>query len=231
MYIQRDWEIQVDEKQYSALMGVEFERARRKPGWEATLQQAASELNQAIRPAVCWEHFPVRETRHEKLVLENGLRLGGGPVVQLLGGAEELIVAVLTVGAGADRVVEAAQREGNYLKALLMHDLAAMAVDLLRQQFCKQLEEQASQQGKYTSTPISPGEATWSMEDQAVIFSLLDTDPIGVELNDALVMVPIKSLSLIVGMSTQPVGMSGADNCSYCTIQERCNYRRLRLAV
>ena len=229
MYIQRDWPIHVDEQRYSALMGVEFRSMREKPGWEATLRQAASELDHAIRPAACWERYPVREARHDRLVLENGLRLGGGPVVQLLGGAQELVVAVLTVGAGADRVVETAQREGDYLKALLMHDLAAMAVDMLRQQFCRQLEEEAGRQGWHTSTPLSPGESTWSMEDQAVIFSLLDAGQIGVELNDSLVMVPIKSLSLIVGQSPQPMGTSGVENCSYCTIQERCNYRRLRL--
>jgi hypothetical protein len=64
-----------------------------------------------------------------------------------------------------------------------------------------------------------------------VIFSLLDTGPIGVALSESMVMSPIKSLSLIVGIGPGPLGVEGASNCDFCTIRERCAHRRLRMTT
>jgi hypothetical protein len=41
-------------------------------------------------------------------------------------------------------------------------------------------------------------------------------------------MTPIKSLSLIIGIGSQPMGIEGASNCDFCTIKERCSYRAKR---
>ena len=43
-----------------------------------------------------------------------------------------------------------------------------------------------------------------------------------------MVMSPIKSLSLIVGIGPGPLGVEGGSNCDFCTIRERCAHRRLR---
>jgi hypothetical protein len=231
MMIRRNWKIRVDPEEYCTQMGEELARLRQKSGWEEMLGQAAAELEQAISPAACWERYPVRETRHGRIILENGLRLGSEEVAQMLSGAESLVAAVLTLGSGPDRIVQAAQQQGGYLKALLLHDMASMAVDTLQQQVCRELETQAHQAGWHTSAPISPGEARWSIEDQRVIFALLDAGQIGVTLTESLVMVPIKSLSLVMGEGTQAMGIAGADACSYCTIQEHCRYRSRRNAA
>ena len=158
------------------------------------------------------------------------MRIGGGPVVSVVGGAEELIVAVCTVGPAADRLVKEAQQERQLFKAMLLSDLASWAVDMIRHQVCQWLEDTARAQGLRVSAPLSPGESVWSVADQAVIFSLLDAGQIGVSLSPSMVMSPIKSLSLIVGVGSQPMGVEGASNCDFCTIQERCNYRLMRLA-
>lgn len=225
-----DWQIRVDPREYSEQMGVELARLRQKAGWEEMLGEAAAELEQAMRPAACWERYPVRETRHGRLILENGLHLGKGFVTeQVMGGADTLVVAVLTLGSGTDRAVQVAQQKGAYLKAMLLHDLAATAVEALREQFCRQLEVDAGQAGRHTSSPLSPGESSWPIEEQAVIFSLVDAGQIGVTLTESLVMVPVKSLSLVVGEGQQAMGEGDAEPCGYCTIQDRCRYRQLRV--
>jgi cobalamin-dependent methionine synthase I len=124
--------------------------------------------------------------------------------------------------------VEAAQKQGTYLKAMLLHDLATTAVDALCQQFCNQLEIEAGQAGRHTSSPLSPGESSWPIEEQSIIFSLLETEQIGVTLTESLVMVPIKSLSLVVGEAQHAMGEGDVESCSYCTFQDRCRYRQLR---
>jgi hypothetical protein len=228
MHVERDWSITFDEKAYIALMSDSFARLLRNPAKLDILQKALKDIKEAIEPAACWDRFSIRKFLHDKLVLDNGLRIGGGPVVSVVGGAEELIVALCTVGQTADRLIGEAQKRRQLFEALVLSDLAAWAVDMVRQQLCRRLEEEAKDQGLHISAPLSPGESVWSVEDQAVIFSLLDASQINVSLSPSMVMSPIKSLSLILGVGSQPLGVEGASNCDFCTIKERCAYQRLR---
>ena len=100
----------------------------------------------------------------------------------------------------------------------------------MRQQLCRQVEDDAIGRELHASASLSPGESEWSVAEQAVIFSLVDAREIGVTLTESLVMSPVKSLSLIMGIGPGPLGVEGASNCDFCTIRERCSYRRLRLA-
>ena len=205
-----------------------FGRLLKNPGKLDTFRAALKEIEQSVEPVACWDRFPIHKFLHDKLLLANGVRIGGGPVVPVVGGAEELIVAVCTVGSAVDRLIEEAQRARQLFRALVLNDMAAWAVDMVRQKLCLWLEGEAKEQGCHISAPLSPGESVWSVEDQAVIFSLLDASQINVSLSPSMVMSPIKSLSLILGTGSQPVGVEGASNCDFCTIKERCAYHRLR---
>jgi hypothetical protein len=228
MNIKLDWTISLDDERFMALQGESFARLLNNPSRLATYREAVAQVKQVMRPAACWERFPVKKILHQKVVLADGTRIGGGPVVRVVGGAEKLIVAVCTIGLGADRLIEQAQKERQLFKAMLLNDLAAWAVDLLRQELCLWLEEDSHQHGLRVSTPLSPGESAWSVEDQAVIFSLLDADQIGVSLSDSMIMTPFKSLSLMMGIGSQPLGVEGASNCDFCSIRERCSYQSHR---
>lgn len=228
MQIKQDWSISFDEQEYIAVQGESFSRLLQNPSRLGMFRDTQAEITEVIEPAACWDRFPIRKILHDKLVLADGVRIGGGPVVSVIGGAEELIVALCTVGSGADRLVEQAQKKGQLFKALLLNDLASWAVDMVRQQLCAWFEDEARQQGLRMSAPLSPGESVWSVRDQKVIFSLLDASEISVSLSPSMVMSPIKSLSLIAGVGTRPMGVEGASNCDFCTIKERCTYQRLR---
>jgi hypothetical protein len=222
------WLIRVNPEEYRLMMREQIQRVQARPGWEAALHAAAATLEGVVHPAACWKRTRVRAALHDKLVLEDGSRLGCAQLQSVMGGAEEVILAVCTLGPGVDRAVETTHREGKFMQALLLHDLASMAVDDLRQQVCHTLEMQLREEDLFVSAPLSPGEASWNIADQALIFSLLDTTPIGVTLNDSCLMSPLMSLSLVIGVSPVPFTHQEADSCLFCTLRERCNYRRLR---
>jgi hypothetical protein len=138
---------------------------------------------------------------------------------------------VCTIGPALGARVEEHQREAQMLRGLLLDDLGSWAVDMVRQQLCTWLAEDAAGQGLHVSTSLSPGESEWSVKDQAQIFALLDTRPIGVALSPSLVMHPMKSLSLIMGRGREPMGAEGGSNCDFCSIKDRCGYREGRLAA
>jgi hypothetical protein len=230
MAIKRDFSISFNERDYIKLHGDSFERLLQRPSQQAAFQEMLQEIKEIIRPAAVWDRFPIKALKHEQVVLANGVKLGGGPVVPVIGGAEDLVVAVCTIGPEADRRIAAQQQAKDLFRALLLDELASWAIDMVRQELCCWLEEDLQRQGLRASAPLSPGESVWSVKDQRIIFNLLDTGPIGVSLSDSMIMYPLKSLSLILGTGSQPMGVEGASNCDFCSIKDRCNYRRLRAA-
>jgi hypothetical protein len=228
MQIKRDWEITLDEQRISREMGQSLARVLKTPKLLAVFREELMEARQLIEPAACWNTLPVREIRHEKVILANGARMGGGPVAAVIGGADDLVIGVCTVGAPISQRVDAYTREKDLFRGMVLSDLASYAVDLVRQGLCELVEEEANRNGLHVSTPLSPGESEWPVSEQATLFSLVDAGEIGVTLSPSMVMRPLKSLSLIMGVGSRPMGSEGGTSCDFCTIRDRCAHRRTR---
>jgi hypothetical protein len=228
MNVRHTWDIDFNEEQYIAQIGGTLPKLLARPEVRADWEAALADARAFVQPAAVWHTFPIREFRHERLVLTNGTKIGGGPVAAVVAGASELAVGVCTAGPAISQRISERQRNGERLRAMFLDDFGSWAVDQVRQQLCRTIEADAVDRGWRASASLSPGESEWSVAEQSVIFSLIDARPIGVTLSESLVMSPIKSLSLIVGIGPGPLGVEGASNCDFCTIRERCAHRRLR---
>jgi len=226
--IKRDWTITLDEERITREMGQSFARVLKTPKLLTVFREELVEAQGLVEPAACWDTVPVREIRHEKVVLANGAKIGGGPVAAVIGGAEELIIAVCTVGARISERTDFYTREKDLFRGMVLSDLASYAVDLVRQGVCELVEDEAKASGLHVSTPLSPGESEWSVGEQATLFSLIDASRIGVTLTPSMVMRPLKSLSLVMGVGPRPMGSEGGTSCDFCTIRDRCAHRRMR---
>lgn len=224
MPIMRDWQLKIDQAQFMQQYGHTFARVLRRPGMAAAFDATFEELNDLVQPAVAWDTFPVQEMRHETVILAGGQRIGNGPVTAVMGGAERLAIGVCTIGPTISNRIHAYREAGEVVRSMLLDQLGSLAVGQLSRLFYHSLETDAARQGLHISTYLSPGESEWSVKDQAVIFSLLDTTPIGVSLTESLLMQPIKSLSLMAGIGPRPMGVPGATHCDYCTMADRCPY-------
>jgi hypothetical protein len=226
--VETRWPIEFDADQIERLEAESFRRILARPSgrrdWAAALEEARS----LVTPAAAWELHPVRQVLHDSVVLEGGARLGGGPLASVVGGAAELLVAVCTVGAAISARVRELQGEGQMLRGLLLDDLGSWGVDRVRQQLCRRLEEEAEAAGLRVSTCLSPGESDWPITEQRVLFTLVDAASIGVSLSTSLVMSPLKSLSMVMGRGSGPMGHEGGSNCDFCAIRDRCGYRDRR---
>ena len=230
MHVRHDWHIEFDAERYIAQIGGTLPRLLARPGVRADWEAALAEARALVQPAAAWDTYAIREFRHERLVLADGTKIGGGPVAAVVAGASELAIGVCTAGGAISSRSTELQRDGQRLRAMFLDDLGSWAVDQVRQQVCGAIEADATGRGWRASASLSPGESEWPVAEQSVIFALLDTGPIGVALSESMVMSPIKSLSLIVGIGPGPLGVEGASNCDFCTIRDRCKHRRLRVA-
>jgi hypothetical protein len=224
MYISRDWQIKIDQAAFMQEYGHTYARALRRPGMSEVFDATFCEVAELVEPAVAWNYFPVQEIRHEKVILDGGKRIGNGPVTTVMGGAEQLAIGVCTIGPQVNERIHYYKEQGEALRSMLLDQLGSLAVGQLSQQFYQRLETDAAVEGLHISTYLSPGESEWSIKDQAVIFDLLDATQIGVSLTESLLMMPVKSLSLMAGIGSQPMGVPGATHCDYCTMSDRCPF-------
>lgn len=193
-----------------------------RPSVREDWEIAMAESQTLVQPAAIWEMVPIREFRHNRLVMANGAVLTGGPIAQVMSGAEQLIVGVCTSGEPISRAAITAKQSGSLMRAMFYEMFGAYVVGMVRQQMVEMFEREIKSQGLHISTMLSPGESTWPVSQQAELFTLVDASRIGVSLTDTMMMNPMKSLSMVMGFGPNQLGSEGATNCDFCTIRDTC---------
>jgi hypothetical protein len=190
------------------------------------VEVAARALDMAItlvEPKVTWKQVGVKSLKHEKLELEDGTLLRGPLVSQHLVGADAVMAVLCTVGSKIDQHATETMAADMVL-GLAIDGVGSAAVEALANAFCRTNEIEAEAKGLKTTMPLSPGMIGWSVEEgQPVIFDLLESSEIGIELTPHKIMVPRKSLSMLIGVGT---GLGEqASTCDYCAMKETCQYQ------
>ncbi len=191
----------------------------------ALLKAASSALRIGItklHPAAFIHTTRIVEHRHGQILLQGGKELVSPLVARHLAGAEQVVLAVSTIGSELEELASTSM-EKNPLLGVALDGLGNAAVEILSQQVCMRLGERAQAIGLTVSTPLSPGEPEWPVEvGQPQIFALLDPSRAGVTLTSGGMMVPKKSISFVVGIGPE---MAQTDLCELCSLRERCRYR------
>jgi len=231
MQIKRDIELVFDPQEYIDFHGERFARLLERPRVREDFEQVLNEDVKVFEPIACYDSYRIDNCLHDRFELQGGIRIGGGPVIEVLRGAQEIVVAVCTIGTAVDEKVRDYQADKDHFKAVMLDEVASWAVDQIRKGLYVELEAELKNRGWRASTMLSPGESAWTVDDQRVIFDILDTSKIGVSLNDSCLMIPLKSLSMIMGIGTQPMGVEGLTNCDFCSMQQKCRYYEARVKV
>ena len=107
---------------------------------------------------------------------------------------------------------------------LALEGVGSAAVEALANAACNYFEEKAHEENLGSTIPLSPGMIRWSVEEgQPQIFKLLDTDEIGVSLTTSYLMLPRKTLSMVIGIGADI--KAGGKTCDYCQMNETCVYQ------
>jgi cobalamin-dependent methionine synthase I len=107
---------------------------------------------------------------------------------------------------------------------LALDGVGSAAAEALAHAACRRFATLAATEGLQTTVSLSPGMLGWPVEEgQRQLFSLLDASLIGVILTRDYLMIPRKSLSLVIGVGTK-VNVEGKP-CDFCTMYDTCRYR------
>lgn len=218
--------LEVDVDQVLRAQGADPARIRaRQPRAVALAERALREGKRVLDPRVVCRADTVRSVRHERVLLGGGGELRGAFVAQQLGSAERIVVIVATLGEKMDqRIVEAQSYDVSL--ALALDGFGTAAIEALSMSICRHFGEVAARESLHSSLPLSPGMSGWDLRTgQREIFGLVDAASIGVRLSPAFLMIPQKSLSLVIGMGKDV--REGGSLCEFCNLRETCRHRGL----
>jgi hypothetical protein len=134
-----------------------------------------------------------------------------------------VIVALCTIGAELERHAGNVMAE-DPANGMVLDGVGTAAVLSLANRFCNQIGSQARVTGLQTTLPLSPGVEGWPVEQgQPQIFRMIDADCIGVSLTSGYMMVPRKSLTMVIGIGEDM--RSNESPCDLCNLRDRCQYR------
>jgi hypothetical protein len=196
---------------------------QRNPALLGVAEQALQTGFPLLEPAVVFRILKVDRLRHESLILHHGFELRARLVAEHFKSADYIVAALCSIGGGVEREAKGYFRQDPVL-ALALEGFGSAAAETLATEFCALVEQRASTTGMASSIPLSPGMVGWPVDEgQRQLFNILDASLIGVELTQSSMMVPVKTISLVLGVGEE-IAAKGS-TCDYCSMRERCHYR------
>jgi hypothetical protein len=195
----------------------------RSPQLVEVAERAIAAASGLLEPKALSKRLAVREIRHERVLLEDDILLQSSLLSQHLRAAQFVQAIICTIGSQVEALASRVIKE-DFSLGLAIDGLGSAAVEALANAACRQVELQAEKDHMRTSIPLSPGMQGWPVEaGQPVLFSILEPAQIGVFLTPDGFMLPMKTLSMIVGIGTQLD--SAGSTCEHCAMRETCRYQ------
>jgi hypothetical protein len=153
--------------------------------------------------------------------IQNQVLDTGPTITRLLQNSSSFVVFAATAGLEFEQIIQTHKTSDdmlvNYMLDLMGTILVEKAGDYLERKL-----EKAHPEMLHTNR-FSPGYCNWPLTEQRKIFGLLGEHPCGITLSDVCLMMPIKSISGIIGVGKDVQTRKYA--CQYCEM-ETCYKRK-----
>jgi hypothetical protein len=225
MPVDRNWLIDVSLEDLLRQQKIDLQWARcKRPDIVKLSEEALAQAKSLLEPTVVFRQLGVDRVEKNHLILSDGFSLENQFLADQLVKADAIIVVVCTIGSKLDHEVEKDFAIKDYALGYDLDVIGGISLSHLESQFYAQVESDVHSLGKQVSCRYSPGMANWTIDQgQPPIFSILPECKPYVELLPSMQMLPLKSISWVIGVGTSfPPGKSP---CKYCMHQGQCDYR------
>ncbi len=203
------------------------ERRNIKPGIKTMIQELIREIetSRLLQPAAVFRLFRVETIAGAQTVLEGKRILPGSLLPSLFPRAKYLALAVATIGGMIEGRASAYTRHGQTFRGLLLDGMGSAAVDLVARYVHLRVAEEAVAMGYRASGSVNPGMPGLPLSEQRPIFQWVSAEKIGVKLTSTGLMVPQKSISMIIGIGVKMPSWTQTEICKKCNLRRSCPYR------
>ncbi len=139
---------------------------------------------------------------NEEIEIE-GIRFQTGRIIQrMLREAEEYAFFAVTAGPAPETLARELMSKGHYLEGYIVDLIASGIADSIADQVHNYIRDMAHERDLKITNRYSPGYCSWDVAEQQKLFSLLPQNCCGITLTESSLMMPIKSVSGIIGLGT-----------------------------
>jgi hypothetical protein len=163
----------------------------------------------------------------------DGLVIGGSffalqkIVASYLRKSEKVVLFVCSIGSGMETWAKKLSNEGDVALSYLVDTVASITVEKVADVLHDHIRNHMLALGFKITNRYSPGFCDWLVSEQHLLFSFLPVHFCGISLTEFALMIPIKSVSGIIGAGTTVKRVDYA--CNTCGMKN-CTYRAYRRA-
>ncbi|HXJ78463.1 MAG TPA: hypothetical protein VMS64_07240 [Candidatus Methylomirabilis sp.] len=202
-----------------------------KTGIDVPSDEVLALFDEAVRlgerlmaPRFVYRAIPV-SAQSAHLIEAGGERFHIPEIHRLWGPLAAVGPGICTVGEAIEQRVAALFDAREFPLAMMLDSVGSAAVESLAEYANDLLCQAGLGEALRVTNRISPGYAGWDTAEQTALFRLCPGEPIGVTLNDACFMTPIKTISFLVGLGPDVRVDHYFTQCRRCWMPD-CAYRR-----
>ena len=150
----------------------------------------------------------------------------GRIIERQLHGSEAYALFVCTAGVEFEQYQQQLKAEGDMVRVFIADALGSVMAEKCADRMEESLQASIDKLGWHHTNRFSPGYCGWHVSGQQQLFPLFEGNTCGVRLTDSSLMVPIKSVSGIIGVGEKVRKMDYT--CGLCDFKQ-C-YKRKRKA-
>lgn len=149
----------------------------------------------------------------------------GNRICNYMKDADQIALFICTAGEEFTRLTRLYNSDGDYLKGFIVDTYGSLVVEKAIEYIQHQLEESVQKSELRITNRYSPGYCNWALTSQQQLFGLLPENECRISLTESSLMLPIKSVSGIIGIGKNVIKNKYA--CEICNNQS-CVYRNIR---
>ena len=132
-----------------------------------------------------------------------------------------------TIGPRLEEEVRRSSHEGEVARAFIMDTVGSVAVAKYSKYINLLISQEAAARGWESGMPIMPGTRGIDLELQRILFDIVDAKQIGLRVTKQNILVPLKSLSMIIGVGPEVTIGSAGHDCKICPKMNKCYLKEI----
>lgn len=177
-------------------------------------QFVCDEVRRWLQPQFCY-----------RVVTELPVGFSIGKIIERqLRGAEAYALFIATAGSAYEDYQQRLKEEGDVVRMYIADALGSVIAEHCADRMEECVQESIDKLHWHHTNRFSPGYCGWDVSQQQLLFPLFGGQTCGVTLTDSSLMLPIKSVSGIIGLGSEVRKLEYS--CGLCTMQQ-C-YKRKR---
>ena len=139
--------------------------------------------------------------------------------------SEKICLFICSAGDNFSILSKKANAESDYLKGYIIDTFGSIIAEHTADFIQKEIQSVAEKDNLKITNRYSPGYCNWHLSNQKELFSLLPENPCNISLTDSCLMLPIKSVSGIMGIGKSVRHFKY--KCHACNDKD-CMFRKLK---